>query len=77
MQVLERNREGLREEPWGVKNPHMLKKQLKELEPDETITLPDGTHVRGSDVLGPPRRGRKVRRRRFPRRDTPSHPPLT
>lgn len=53
------NAEGLREQ-WGVRDPRVLLKRIKELKADETFELPDGDNILGSDVVGELRRGRKV-----------------
>ena len=56
---LEANRAALREE-WGVRDPRSLLKKVKLLGPDEVMELPDGDALRGSEVIGERRRGRKL-----------------
>ncbi len=55
---IEANRDALRES--GMRDPMRLLKQVKLLGPDDQLTLPDGTVLRGSEVIGERRRGRKV-----------------
>ena len=59
MPRLEANRDAIREE-WGVRDPRALMKRVKELGPSDTMALPDGTELKGSEVIGEARRGRKV-----------------
>ena len=56
--LLERNRAALRDA--GVPDPRVLLKKVKALGPDEELRLPDGAVIRGRDVIGEARRGRKV-----------------
>jgi ribonuclease Z len=58
MPRLEANRAALREQ--GVRDPRTLLKAIKRLGQDESMALPDGSVLRGSEVLGAARRGRKV-----------------
>jgi len=57
--LLERNRQRLRDE-WGVRDPRTLMKEIKLLGAKDVMELPDGALIRGSDVVGETRRGRKV-----------------
>ncbi len=57
--VVDRNREALKTEA-GMKDPNKVLKILKELGPDESFDFPDGTRLSASDVLEPPRKGRKI-----------------
>lgn len=56
--AVEKNKDGLRQA--GMKDPNMVYKLLKNLKINETYTLPDGTQLSGSDILDPPRPGRKI-----------------
>ena len=53
------NRQAIKDE-WGVRDPRALLKKVKELGREEEMRLPDGTTILGREVLGEPRRGRKV-----------------
>jgi len=57
--LLEKNREALIAE-WGVRDPRQLMKQVKALQPGESLELPDGQVIRPESVIGATRRGRKV-----------------
>ena len=57
--VRERNRVALREE-CGMRDPNKVLATLKALKQGEEFTFPDGTVLRGADIVEPPRRGRKV-----------------
>jgi ribonuclease Z len=59
MPALEANRVAIREE-MGLKDPKALMKKVKLLGQDDEMQLPDGTVLRGREVLGETRRGRKV-----------------
>ena len=59
MPLLERNRVAIREE-MGFRDPRKLLGVIKGLGAHGTLDLPDGSVIRGSDVLGETRRGRKV-----------------
>ena len=51
MPHIEANSEGIRAQ-FGVKDPRALLKRVAKLAPHEEIVLPDGTVLRGSEVLG-------------------------
>jgi len=56
--TVEANKVALKEKLGGT---HMkVYKDLKELKVDEVYTFPDGTEVKGSDIVGADRKGRKV-----------------
>ena len=59
MPLLERNRVAIREE-MGLRDPRKLLGVIKGLGEHGTLDLPDGSVIRGTDVLGETRRGRKV-----------------
>ena len=56
---LEANRDGIKEE-YGLRDPRALMKKVKLLGPTDTLPLPDGTELKGSEVIGAARRGRKL-----------------
>ena len=56
--VIERNREGLKEQ--GVRNPMKVMAMVKNLPEGGSYEFPDGTVLRQDDVVEPMRRGRKV-----------------
>jgi ribonuclease Z len=45
---------------FGLRDPRKLMQRIKDLQPDEELALPDGQTLRGSDVVGPVRQGRKI-----------------
>ena len=57
--LLEKNKHALREE-MGIRDPRKLLGKIKDLGRDGEMELPDGSVIRGCDVLGEARRGRKV-----------------
>ena len=59
MPLLEANRQAIREQ-WGVRDPRSVLKRVKALGVDGEMELPDGSVLRGKDVLGEARRGRKL-----------------
>jgi len=58
MPIIRRNFEALKE--GGVRDPMKLMEGLKRMGRDEEMTFPDGTVVRGRDVVEEERKGRKV-----------------
>ena len=56
--IIQKNYAALKEA--GMKAPMKVMAMIKDLPPGESFTFPDGTVVQQSDVVEPPRRGRKV-----------------
>lgn len=56
--VIERNIPALKEA--GVKSPMKIMSVIKNLPPDGAFNFPDGTVIKATDVVEPPREGRKV-----------------
>ena len=59
MPHINRNSEEIRQH-FGLRDPRALLKRITALAPHEEIALPDGTVLRGSEVLGEARTGRKI-----------------
>ena len=59
MPRLEANREGIKEQ-YGLRDPRALMKRVTKLAPEDSLELPDGTFLKGSEVLGEARTGRKI-----------------
>lgn len=56
--IIQRNIPALKKK--GVKMPMKIMAVIKNLPPDGVFTFPDGTKIQQSDVVEPPREGRKV-----------------
>ena len=57
--MLEANRKAIFD-LWGVRDPRALLKKVKALGMDGELALPDGQVLRGSELMGESRRGRKL-----------------
>lgn len=57
--IIQQNSNKLKEH-FNIADPRYVYKLVKKMLPGESLTFPDGSVVNASDVMDPPRRGRKV-----------------